>query len=105
MRLTLHLVSIALLVFIATSDVQPVLTSLSWLATEDAGANDYGEKETGSEERDDDSREEMEKFFAHWQQVEWSKPGGSITSDFVYKISIKANLHFEVIIPPPQLSC
>jgi len=105
MRLTLHLVSIALLVFIATSDVQPVLTSLSWLAAEDAGAYDYGEKETGSEEREDDSREEIEKFFADSQQVECSHPASRIPNDFIYRISIKANLHFEVIIPPPQLFC
>ncbi|WOK09729.1 hypothetical protein [Imperialibacter roseus] len=107
MKFLFKILSIALLSLLIATEAQVVLLVLANDSTplEDIELTELGETESGGEEKNDNSGEEVEKFFSAHQLVFNNAPVSVHDRYFVYKRSSQKNLHFEVISPPPQAFC
>jgi hypothetical protein len=106
MKLLVKILSFAVLGLIILNEAQFVLTAVSdRIGQMDERRVEMGEAESAGEERADDIREEMEKIFSVHQPVLWLTASGSAGNYFVYKISMKPNIHLDIVSPPPQFLC
>lgn len=105
MRFLFKILAITLLSLFIATEAQFVLFVFdnNSALLEDIELADLGGTESGEEEKADDSSEEVEKFFAAHQFDLYPELFLHRGQQFFYNMFIKANLHFEVISPPPQL--